>query len=65
MILFGKHGSTQFNKLMCTIDKWVEKTLNYPYNDYNIINMVKEFLRSVSIEYMMGPLDTTKFDIGS
>jgi hypothetical protein len=55
--LFGIEAKAHFRKFMAqTISSFVEKTLNFAYNKFNVITTVQDFTQSASLEYIMGPL---------
>ena len=53
--MFGKRGEEQFNHLLRLLDRWIKQTQNYPYSQFNIVPIVKNFLAVSTLEYIMGP----------
>ena len=53
--LFGQKGPEQYNVLLRLLDKWIKDTQNFPYSQFNIVQLVKNFLDAATLEYIMGP----------
>lgn len=53
--LFEQDAITQYNSLLRLLDRWVEQTINYPFSQYSIGQLVDNFLHACTKEYVMGP----------
>lgn len=53
--MFGNKGLEQYNHILRLLDKWIAETQNYPYSQFNIVQVVQNFLNVTTLEYIMGP----------
>ena len=53
--LFGSKALDQYNHILRLLDRWIKETQNFPYSQFNIVQLVKNFLDVTTLEYIMGP----------
>lgn len=53
--VFEEKGVEQYNTLLKLLDHWVEQTINYPFSQFSIVQLVQNFLDACTREYIMGP----------
>lgn len=51
---FNVFGVEQFQALMLMVDRWVPMTLNFPYSEANVSNIVSNFVEECSVQYLTG-----------
>lgn len=53
--LFGEEAIEQYNALLKLLDKWVAQTVDYPFSQFSIVQLVTNFVDACTQEYIMGP----------
>jgi hypothetical protein len=47
--------NNEFDTFIIKMDEFVEKTIKFPINEYNIIEIIDKYFESAQIEFWMGP----------
>jgi hypothetical protein len=53
--LFGQESIDQYNTLLKLLDKWVAQTVDFPFSQFSIVELVTNFVDACTQEYIMGP----------
>lgn len=53
--LFGGESIDQYNTLLKLLDRWVAQTVDFPFSQFSIVQLVTNFVDACTQEYIMGP----------
>jgi hypothetical protein len=53
--IFGKDDINHFHSFVGLIGKFVDQTVQFPYDPSNVMDIVENFIKAAKLEYMMGP----------
>lgn len=56
--LFGEGGVDHYNKFIVKMEEYIKKTLLFPCNESNIIQLIENYTNSAKKEYWMGPFES-------
>jgi hypothetical protein len=56
--MFKRDEVAHFRAFLIRVGAFIDMTLKFPYNKFNAIEILENFLESTKLEYVMGPLTT-------